>query len=109
MYPKAAASFTLNYQTASRALGQLVRRPLLTCCDEPVYARCYHVLMLSLLEHVHAFVIYIRGMVDNVDAMSHAHLHRVACAGVGAQPLVEGMGCFYTSRCLLIGEKAVLS
>jgi hypothetical protein len=47
----------------------------LTCCDYPIDSRSNDVFVFLLLEHVHALVVDVGGVVDNVDAVLDAHFH----------------------------------
>lgn len=99
--------------------------------DEPIDAGCDYVLGLRFLEQVHTyeviaisatwqqlggmgcvcltFIVNIRSVVNNVDAMLHAHLNRIPCTRMCTQQLAELTRLVNTSDRLLVGKITVLS
>ena len=77
--------------------------------DEPVDARRHEDRVLDALEHVLTLGVGERGVVDDVDAMPHAHLHRLGAASVGADALAAAVRLGDRGGDLLVGEVRVLS
>ena len=81
---------------------------MLTSGNQPVDAWCDNMLIFFLLKHVHSLIVDVGGVVDDINAVSHAHLDRIASSCVSTKPYAQLMGFIDASCCFLVREVAVL-